>query len=111
MVGLWLLIIVAIVAALVYWYQREEVVEGDATVHLMSEHEHFHLHVDLPPHMVVQPGDTLQILTIPELDEGRTAGEEVTYDSRVRLTKASWLARNLIKRSSLVEVNELVDHP
>jgi len=93
------------------WYRRTEVMEGDATVHLQSEHEHFHLHVDLPPHMEIQPGDTLQILSLPELEEGRTEGGELTYESRVRLEKASWLQRKLIKNSSLVEVNELVDHP
>lgn len=106
-----LFVLVAVVAALVYWYRREEIIEGDATVHLMSEHEHFHLHVDLPPHMQVQPGDTLHILSIPKLDAGRTAGGEVTYESRVRLHKASWLQRYLVRSSSLIEVNELVEHP
>jgi hypothetical protein len=96
---------------LVRWYRHTEVVEGDATVHLQSEHEHFHLHVDLPPHLQIQPGDTLQILTMPNLDEGRTAGGELSYPSRVRLYKASWLQRQLIRNSSLIEVKEIVEHP
>lgn len=100
----------AALAALAHWYRREVVTEGDATVHLQSEHEHFHLHVDLPPNMEIQPGDTLEILSIPQTDHGRTHGE-MSYPSRVRLYKASWLKRHLIKRSSLVEINELVEHP
>jgi hypothetical protein len=96
---------------LVRWYRHTEVVESEATVHLQSEHEHFHLHVDLPPDIQIQPGDTLEILSMPELDEGRTEGGEVIFNSPVRLQKASWLQRNLIKNSSLVEVSELVDHP
>jgi hypothetical protein len=92
------------------WYGREVVSEGDATVHLQSEHEHFHLHVDMPPDMEIQPGDTLEILTMPDLPGGRTSGE-ISYPSRVRLSKASWLKRTLVKQSSLVEVNELVEHP
>lgn len=95
---------------LVRWYRHEEVIDGEGTVHLQSEHEHFHFHVDLPPHMDVQPGDTLQILALPDLPEGRTDGE-VSYHSPVRLRKASWLQRNLIKKSSLIEVNEIVEHP
>lgn len=91
------------------WYRRERVSEADATVHLQSEHEHFHLHVDLPPEMEIQPGDTLEILSMPEI--GRETQGEVSYDSRVRLRKASWLKRNLIKRSSLLEINEIVEHP
>lgn len=91
------------------WYRRERVSEADATVHLQSEHEHFHLHVDLPPGMEIQPGDTLEILSMPPI-ERETQGE-VSYDSRVRLRKASWLKRNLIKRSSLLEINEIVEHP
>jgi magnesium-protoporphyrin IX monomethyl ester (oxidative) cyclase len=31
---------------LVRWYRREAVVEAETTVHLQSEHEHSHLHVD-----------------------------------------------------------------
>lgn len=93
------------------WYRRVEIQEGDATVYLQSEHEHFHLHVDLPPHMAIEPGDTLQILSLPDLKDGRTQGGELAYESRVRLEKASWLQRKLIKSSSLVEVSELVDHP
>lgn len=95
--------------ALGRWYGHEVVSEADATVHLQSEHEHFHLHVDLPPNMEIQPGDTLHILSLPPVD-GQTDGE-ITYPSRVRLHKASWLKRNLIKRSSLIEVNEIVEHP
>jgi hypothetical protein len=106
-----LLLLAVVVFALVRWYQHEQVFEADATVHLMSEHEHFHLHVDLPPHLKVEPGDTLHILSIPKLDAGRTNGGEVTYESRVRLHKASWLQRHLIRNSSLVEINELVEHP
>lgn len=104
-------ILVAIAAALYIWYRHEEVVEADATVRFMSEHEHFHLHVDLPEHLKVEPGDTLHILSMPEFDEGRTDGGEVSFDSRVRLYKASWLNRVLIKNSSLIEVNEIVEHP
>lgn len=95
---------------LVRWYNREVLTEGDGVVHLQSEHEHFHLHVDLPPGMEIQPGDTLEIVSLPRLEEGRTHGE-LTYPSRVRLYKASWLRRNLTKQSSLVEINELVEHP
>ncbi len=95
---------------LAHWYRREVMYEGDATVHLQSEHEHFHLHVDLPPGMEIQPGDTLEILSIPDLPGGRTQGE-IIYPSRVRLFKASWLRRHLVKRSSIVEINELVEHP
>lgn len=101
---------IAAVILLARWYEREVVSEGEATVHLQSEHEHFHLHVDLPPNMEIQPGDTLHILTMPEVEGGRTQGE-ITYTSRVRLHKASWLRRTLVKRSSLVEINELVEHP
>lgn len=91
------------------WYRREETREAVATVHLQSEHEHFHLHVDLPPDMEVQPGDTVEILSLPPV-EGETHGE-ISYTSQVRLRKASWLKRNLIKRSSMLEINELVEHP
>ena len=96
--------------ALWRWYTREVVSEADGTVHLQSEHEHFHMHVDLPPDMEIRPGDTLEIVSVPELPGGRTQGE-ITYPSRVRLFKASWLKRNLIKRSSMLEINELVEHP
>lgn len=95
--------------ALARWYRRETVCEGDATVHLQSEHEHFHLHVDMPPGMEIQPGDTVELLTVPQLN-GETHGE-LSYPSRVRLYKASWLRRTLVKRSSLAEINELVEHP
>jgi hypothetical protein len=91
------------------WYRREKVLEGEGVVHLQSEHEHFHLHVDLPPGMEIEPGDTLEILTVPQT-RGQTSGE-ITYSSRIRLTKASSLRRELVKRSSLVEINELVEHP
>lgn len=91
------------------WYQREVTHEADATIRLQSEHEHFHLHVDLPPELEVQPGDTVEILAPPPV-AGETHGE-ITYPSRVRLRKASWLKRNLIKRSSMLEINELVEHP
>ena len=92
------------------WYVREVVSEDDGMVHLQSEHEHFHMHVDLPSGMEIQPGDTVEILSVPELPGGRTQGE-ITYPSRVRLFKASWLRRNLVKRSSMLEINELVEHP
>lgn len=95
--------------ALLRWYRHEVAMEGDGTVHLQSEHEHFHLHVDLPPGMEVQAGDTLEILSLPKIN-GQTQGELV-FPSRVRLFKASWLRRTLIKRSSLLEINELVEHP
>lgn len=91
------------------WYRRERVLEGEGVVHLQSEHEHFHLHVDLPPGMEIEPGDTLEILTVPQT-RGQTHGE-ITYSSQIRLTKASSLRRELVKRSSLVEINELVEHP
>ncbi|NNJ08941.1 hypothetical protein EKD04_001215 [Chloroflexales bacterium ZM16-3] len=91
------------------WFERETLREGEATVHLQSEHEHFHLHVDLPPGMEIEPGDTLEIVDMPQV-HGQTHGE-MSYRSPVKLFKASWLRRTLIKRSSLVEVNELVEHP
>lgn len=104
---------VALAAAAGYalwrWYGRETLQEGEGTVHLQSEHEHFHLHVDLPPGMEIQPGDTLEIVSLPRIN-GQTHGE-ITYTSPIKLYKASWLRRNLIKKSSLVEVNELVEHP
>lgn len=90
------------------WYRREAVHEADATVRFQSEHEHLHLHVDLPPNLEVQPGDTLEILQQPASD--LTDGE-ITYGSRVRLRKASWLKRNLVMRSSMLEVKEIVEHP
>ncbi|MCU0491694.1 MAG: hypothetical protein MUD01_08905 [Chloroflexaceae bacterium] len=93
-----------------HWYKREVLREGEGVVHLQSEHEHFHLHVDMPPGMEIQPGDTVEILEMPNLPEGRTQGE-ISFPSRIKLYKASWLRRTLIKRSSLVEVNELVEHP
>lgn len=105
-----LLAIALVLYGLVRWYQHTNVIEGEATVRLQSEHEHFHLHVDLPNHMQVQPGDTLHILSMPQLEEGRTTGE-VTYNSPVRLHKASWLQRTLVRNSSLVEVKEIVEHP
>lgn len=98
-----------LVGGLWLWYRREKVLEGEGLVHLQSEHEHFHLHVDLPPGMEIEPGDTLEILTVPQT-RGQTNGE-ITYSSRIRLTKASSLRRELVKRSSLVEINELVEHP
>lgn len=100
----------AAIFGLIQWYRHEKIIEGNATVHFQSEHEHFHLHVDLPPTMEVQPGDTLHILSMPSLPEGRTNGE-VTYNSPIRLQKASWLQRYLIKNSSLIEVKEIVEHP
>ena len=96
--------------ALWRWYVREVISEADGTVHLQSEHEHFHMHVDLPSGMEIQPGDTVEILSLPDLPGGRTQGE-ITYPSRVRLFKASWLRRNLVKSSSMLEINELVEHP
>jgi len=93
------------------WYQFEQIIETEGTVSLQSEHEAFHLHVDLPAHITIQPGDTVHILQVPDLDMGRTNGEEVVYKSPVRVHKASALQRYLIKNSSLVEVSELVDHP
>lgn len=104
-----LIALLAAGAALLAWYRRETVAEGDALVRLQSEHDHFHLHVDMPPDMEIQPGDTVEVLDVPQ-EHGQTHGE-VAYPSRVRLTKASWLRRTLVMRSSLVEVNELVEHP
>ena len=103
------LILLASGVALWLWYRRETVFEGEATVHLQSEHEHFHLHVDLPSGMEIQPGDTVEVLSVPQT-HGQTEGE-ISYNSRVRLTKASLLRRELVQRSSLVEVKELVEHP
>lgn len=105
-----LVLLVLIGVVLVQWYFAERVVEGDATVRLQSEHEHFHFHVELPAHMEIEPGDTLHILSMPEqeLDAGRTTGE-ITYESKVRLTKASWLQRQMIRSSSLMEVTELIE--
>lgn len=91
------------------WYQRETLREVEGVVRLQSEHEHFHLHVDLPPGFEIQPGDTVEIMHMPRLN-GQTQGE-ITYTSPIKLYKASWLRRTLIKRSSLIEVNELVEHP
>lgn len=91
------------------WYARETLSVGEGTVRLQSEHEHFHLHLDLPPGMEIQPGDTVEIVDMPSL-QGQTHGE-IVYTSPVKLYKASWLRRTLIKRSSLIEVNELVEHP
>lgn len=104
-----LIALLALAAVAGSWYRRETVSEGEGIVHLQSEHDHFHLHVDLPPGMVIEPGDTVEVLTVPQT-HGQTAGE-VSYPSRIRLTKASWLRRNLVMRSSLIEVNELVEHP
>jgi hypothetical protein len=68
------------------------------------------MHVDLPPSLEIEPGDTLHVLTMPTIPHSQTDGE-ITYQSPVRLYKASWLRRNLVKSSSLIEVNELVEHP
>lgn len=91
------------------WYELETLTETEGTVRLQSEHEHFHLHVDLPPGIEIQPGDTVEIVSMPQI-HGQTHGE-IVYSSPIKLYKASWLRRNLIKNSSLVEVNELVEHP
>lgn len=91
------------------WYERETLTETEGTVRLQSEHEHFHLHVDLPSGLEIQPGDTVEIVSMPAV-HGQTHGE-IVYSSPIRLYKASWLRRTLIKKSSLVEVNELVEHP
>ncbi|MBK9710685.1 MAG: hypothetical protein IPO81_05015 [Kouleothrix sp.] len=107
---LWSLATVMVGAGMWRWYAHEIVDESDATVHLQSEHEHFHLHVDLPAGVEILPGDTLEIVSLPKLQGGQTDGE-ITYPSRVRLFRASWLKRNLIKRSSMLEINELVEHP
>jgi hypothetical protein len=101
--------LIALIAGLYWWYRHERVLEGTATVYLQSEHEHFHLHVDLPDNMDVQPGDTLHIDSVPELPDGRTDDGEMSYESRVMLRKASWLQRNLIRNSSLIEVTELIE--
>lgn len=94
--------------ALSRWYGQEQVREGTAKVAWQSEHAHLHLHVDLPPGMAVQAGDTLEILQMPA--QTYTDGEEI-YTSGVRLHKASWLRRQVIERSSLIEVKEIVEHP
>lgn len=108
--SVWLVVVLALVG-LVLWYRQTNVIESEATVRLQSEHEHFHLIVDLPPHLKIQPGDTLQILSMPWLEEGRTDRGEMTYTSRILLQKASWLQRYLIRNSSLIEVKEIVEHP
>jgi hypothetical protein len=97
------------VALLLWWYRREVVLEGEALVRLQSEHEHFHLHIDMPSGLEIEPGDTVELLRAPQ-EYGQTSGE-VEYRSPVRLWKASWLRRFLVMRSSLIEVNELVEHP
>jgi hypothetical protein len=99
-----------LVALLIRWYERETIAEGEGIVRLQSEHEHFHMHVDLPDAMEIEPGDTLHVLTMPDVPRSETHGE-ITYTSPIRLYKASWLRRNLVKSSSLIEVNELVEHP
>jgi hypothetical protein len=104
-----MLALVALCIALGRWYRRETVAEGEGLVRLQSEHEHFHIHVDMPPGLEIQPGDTVEVLHVPQT-HGQTRGE-ITYPSRIRLTKASWLRRALVMNSSLVEVNELVEHP
>jgi len=106
-----LLLLLLILVGLVWWYRYTVIIEDDATVRLQSEHEHFHLHVDLPANLTIQPGDTLEILSMPTLPEGRTVGTEVSYQSRIRLHKASWLQRNLVRTSSIFEVKEIVEHP
>jgi hypothetical protein len=104
-------IVIGVLAAVLWrWYERETVSEAEGTIRLQSEHEHFHMHVDLPPSLEIEPGDTLHVLTMPEIPHSQTDGE-ITYQSPVRLYKASWLRRNLVKGSSLIEVNELVEHP
>jgi len=47
---------------------------------------------------------------LPPTEDGRTSGE-ICYRSPIRLYKASALRRFLTKKSSLVEINELVEHP
>lgn len=110
MANLWRLIVLCGGGlALWLWYRRETIHEGEALVHLQSEHEHFHLHVDLPPGLEIEAGDTLEVLETPRR-YGQTTGE-ISYASRVRLIKASSLRRELVRRSSLIEVKELVEHP
>lgn len=108
------LLLVILIAAAIYlliqWYNREVVHEGEGTVRLQSEHEHFHLHVEMPHGLQIEPGDTVEILSMPDVPNSQTHGE-VTYASRIRLYRASWLRRNLVKASSIVEVKELVEHP
>ena len=108
-IGILLVAVLSIIGLLI-WYRHETIIEANATILLQSEHEHFHFHVNMPPNMKIEPGDTLHILTVPELDTGRTEGE-ISYESPIRLRKASWLQRHLIKSSSLIEVNEIVEHP
>lgn len=98
----------AAAVALSRWYTHEHVVEGRANVAWQSEHAHLHLHVDLPSDMEVQAGDTMELLEQPP--EPYTDGE-VEYASDVRLYKASWLRRQVIERTSLIEVKEIVEHP
>ena len=105
-----LILLAVAIYLLMQWYNREVVHEGEGTVRLQSEHEHFHLHVDMPRGLQIEPGDTVEILTMPEIPYSQTQGE-VTYSSRIRLYRASWLRRNLVKASSIVEVKELVEHP
>jgi hypothetical protein len=104
-----ILLLAVIVVGLVMWYRHEVIIDTEATVRLQSEHEHFHMHVELPPDITIQPGDTVHILSVPDLDTGRTEDGEMSYHSKVRLHKASWLQRQLTKNSSLVEVTELLE--
>ncbi|MEO0565358.1 MAG: hypothetical protein AAF125_24840 [Chloroflexota bacterium] len=103
------LALITVIFALVLWYRFERVFEAEATVRLQSEHEHFHLLVDMPDHLTIQPGDTLHILDMPDLTNGRTSDGEMSYTSKIRLIKASSLARLLIRKSSHLEMAELLD--
>jgi hypothetical protein len=104
-------LVAAAAVLLVLWYRHVRVIDTEATIRLQSQHEFFYLHVDLPKHLQIQPGDTVHVINVPELETGRTDEGEISYHSPVRLYKASWLQRFLIRNSSLVEVSELVDHP
>ena len=66
---------VAAGALLWRWYGHETLREGEGTVRLQSEHEHFHFHVDLPSGWEIQPGDTVEILSMPNVN-GHTQGEQ-----------------------------------
>ena len=106
-------VLVAVAAAIVFvwWYKQVRVIDTEATIRLQSQHDFFYFHVDLPSNLQIEPGDTVHVTHVPELDTGRTDDGEITYQSPVRLYRASWLQRFLIRNSSLVEVSELVDHP
>lgn len=104
-----ILVLIVTGAGLWWWYNTTRVIDTEATIRLQSQHDYFYFHVDLPDNIQVQAGDTVHIINVPDLDTGRTDAGEMTYHSPVKLYKASWLQRHLIRRSSLVEFTELIE--